>query len=84
MTDLEHYLQTYFDFDQTDLVKVTSFFKPEILKKGDYYLKTGKLCHKLSFIKSGLLRVYVDLEDREVTQWISNLGGSSSFSPELP
>jgi len=74
MTDLEHYLQTYFDFDHTELVKVSSFFKPEILKKGDYYLKTGKLCNKLSFIKSGLLRIYVDLEDREVTQWICTQG----------
>ncbi|MCF0069984.1 Crp/Fnr family transcriptional regulator [Dyadobacter sp. CY261] len=74
MTDLEQYLQTYFDFDQGDLVKVASFFKPEIVKKGEYYLKTGKLCQKLSFIQSGMLRIYVDLEDREVTQWICTQG----------
>lgn len=74
MTELERYLQTYFDFDQGDLGKVASFFKPELVKKGDYYLKTGKLCNKLSFIQSGLLRVYVDLEDREVTQWICTQG----------
>ncbi|ACT92368.1 Crp/Fnr family transcriptional regulator [Dyadobacter fermentans] len=74
MTDLENYLQTYFEFDQSDLAKVASFFKPEMLRKGDYYLKTGKPCNKLSFIKSGLLRIYVDLEDREVTQWICTQG----------
>jgi CRP/FNR family transcriptional regulator, anaerobic regulatory protein len=74
MTDLEHYLHSYFDFNSADLAKVASFFKPEGLKKGDYYLKTGKPCDKLSFVQSGLLRVYVDLEDREVTQWISTKG----------
>ncbi|MCE6989948.1 Crp/Fnr family transcriptional regulator [Dyadobacter sp. CY323] len=74
MTDLEQYLQTYFDFDQTELGKVAAFFKPEMLKKGDYYLRTGRSCNKLSFVQSGLLRVYVELEDREVTQWISTNG----------
>lgn len=74
MTDLEQYLQSYFEFSQTDLAKVAGFFKPEMVKKGEYYLKSGKLCKKLSFVQSGLLRVYVDLEDREVTQWISTKG----------
>lgn len=74
MTELEHYLQTYFDFDQTDLTTVASFFKPEILKKGDYYIKTGKPCNKLSFIRSGMIRVFAELEDREVTQWICTQG----------
>jgi CRP-like cAMP-binding protein len=74
MTELEQYLQTYFQFDPTDLAKVASFFKPEMVKKGDYYLKTGKACNKLSFLQSGMLRIFVDLEDREVTQWISTKG----------
>ncbi|MCE7072792.1 Crp/Fnr family transcriptional regulator [Dyadobacter sp. CY327] len=74
MTELENYLQSYFEFEPSDLTTVASFFKPEFVKKGDYYLKTGKSCDKLSFLQSGLLRVYVDLEDREVTQWISSKG----------
>ncbi|MCE7064690.1 Crp/Fnr family transcriptional regulator [Dyadobacter sp. CY326] len=74
MTELEQYLHSYFDFDQSDLSTVASFFKPELVKKGDYYLKSGKSCTKLSFIQTGMLRVYVGLEDREVTQWISSKG----------
>lgn len=74
MTELEHYLHTYFDFDQGELATVAAFFKPEIIRKGDYYLKTGRQCNRLSFIRSGLLRVFVDLEDREVTQWICTQG----------
>ncbi|MHA4740143.1 Crp/Fnr family transcriptional regulator [Dyadobacter sp. MSC1_007] len=74
MTELEEYLHSYFDFDRTDLATVASFFKPEIVRKGEFYLKTGKPCNKLSFIQSGMLRIFVDLEDREVTQWISTKG----------
>lgn len=74
MTDLEQYLHTYFAFDGSDLATVASFFKPEMVRKGDFYLQTGKPCNKLSFIQSGILRIFVDLEDREVTQWISTKG----------
>jgi CRP-like cAMP-binding protein len=74
MTELEYYLQTFFAFDQAELGTVAAFFKPETVRKGEYYLKTGKACNKLSFIRSGLLRVFVNLEDREVTQWISTQG----------
>ncbi len=34
MTELEHYLHTYFDFDQGELADlVASFFKPEVIRK---------------------------------------------------
>ncbi|KAA0993176.1 Crp/Fnr family transcriptional regulator [Dyadobacter aurulentus] len=74
MSELEQYLHSFFDFDQSDLAKVAAFFKPEIVRKGEFYLRTGKACNKLSFIKSGMFRIFVDLEDREVTQWISTKG----------
>jgi CRP-like cAMP-binding protein len=74
MTELEQYLQTYFEFSDTDLFTVASMFKPEFVKKGDFYLRNGKSCDKLSFVQTGMLRVFVDLENREVTQWISTKG----------
>jgi CRP-like cAMP-binding protein len=74
MTELEQYLHAYFAFDQEDLIKVSALFGRKTLKKGDYFLKAGKQCNQLCFIQSGLLRVYADLEDKEVTQWISSKG----------
>src|SRR5690606_21726486 len=53
---------------------IVSFFKPETLEKGDYFLKRGKNCDKLSFIQSGFLRIFVETEKRDVTQWISSNG----------
>jgi len=75
MTDLEQNITSYFGVMQAnDLQKITSLFHPTTLKKNDFFLKYGKPCDKLSFIQSGLLRIYVDVGDKEVTQWISTKG----------
>ena len=74
MTALEQYIQTYFGVDNDDLQKISSFFKPLQLTKGDHFLKTGKLSNRLGFLQSGLVREYVLFNDKEVTKWISTSG----------
>jgi len=74
MSELETYINSYFGVEEKDLLSISALFKPQVLKKGDFYLKTGRYCEKLSFVKSGLLRVFVNIEDREITQWISTKG----------
>lgn len=75
MTELEHYITSYFGIvNQNELESIVSVFKPTTIKKGGYFLKAGKACDKLSFIKSGLLRIFVRTEGKEVTQWISTKG----------
>ena len=74
MTELEKYLQMYFQVNMEELKKISSFFKPVILKKGDYFLKTGKNSDRMGFVQSGIIREFVYLEDKEVTKWISTAG----------
>jgi CRP/FNR family transcriptional regulator, anaerobic regulatory protein len=75
MAELQQYIQSYFGVvNEDDLKTIVSFFKQETIKKGEYFLKTGKPSDKLSFIQSGMLRIFVDQEDKEVTQWISTKG----------
>jgi len=74
MTELEQYIHSYFGVDRNDIVKIASFFKPHVIRKGDYFMKTGDVCTQLSFVQSGFLRVFVSLPDKEVTQWISSKG----------
>lgn len=74
MTELEKYIQTYFGIANDDLVKMSSFFKPATLKKGDYFLKSGRYYDKLGFVQSGIIREFVFVEDKEVTKWISTKG----------
>jgi CRP-like cAMP-binding protein len=80
MTELEQCIHSYFGIDEEDLSKIAALFKPVVLRKGDYFLKSGAACDKLSFIQSGFLRVYASMEDKEVTQWI---GSKGSFMADL-
>jgi len=74
MTELEQYIQSYFGVNKESLAHISSLFQEEEIKKGDYFLHTGKYCNKLSFIKNGMLRIYVTTAEKEVTQWISTKG----------
>jgi CRP-like cAMP-binding protein len=75
MTGLEQNVKSYFGvISDDDLKSIVSLFKLTTIKKGEYFLKAGKQCDKLSFIQSGILRVFIETEDKDVTQWISTAG----------
>jgi CRP-like cAMP-binding protein len=80
MKDLEIYIQTYFGIPQEDLAKIARLFEPQEIAKGDFYLKHGMYCQTLSFIRSGLLRIYATYDGKEITQWIC---GKDYFITEL-
>ena len=89
MTELEQYIKSYFGVVAIDDLKtIVSLFKTTKIKRGEFLLKSGKYCNKLSFVQSGLLRMFVSIEDKEVTQWISTKGyfstDLSSFIFETP
>jgi hypothetical protein len=70
MSALENYIHHYFSIGVEDCKKVSGLFKTETLAKGNYFLKEGKYCNKMSFIREGILRIFESLPEREVTQWI--------------
>ncbi|MDR3680403.1 MAG: Crp/Fnr family transcriptional regulator [Flavipsychrobacter sp.] len=74
MTELEQYLRSYMNVTDEDMDIITSYFHVTTLEKGDYFLKSGRVCDKLSFHKSGLIRMYGEHGEKEVTQWISFKG----------
>jgi len=75
MTELEKYITAYFGkVEPAELEIIVSFFKLSHLKKGDYFLQSGKTADQLSFVQSGLLRVFAVIAEKEVTQWISTRG----------
>lgn len=89
MTELEQYIQSYFGVvNAEDLKTIVSLFKSTTIKKGEFLVEAGKRCDKLSFIQSGLLRMFVSTDDKEITQWISTKGyfstDLSSFVFETP
>lgn len=74
VTELEKYIQTYFGVSNDDLEKISTYFKPLTLNKGDYFLKTGRHCQRLGFVQSGIIREFVDFGGKSVTKWISTKG----------
>jgi CRP/FNR family transcriptional regulator, anaerobic regulatory protein len=81
LTELETYTKSYFGvIEPEDLHNISVLFKPTIVPKGDYLLKTGKRCQQLSFVQQGLLRMYTHTGDKEVTQFIATQG---YFSTDL-
>lgn len=74
-SELEHYIKSYFGVvEATELQQIVALFKPTTIQKGDYFLKSGHLSTKLSFVQSGLMRIYVSAPEKEITQWISSKG----------
>lgn len=75
MKTLEQYIKHYFDIvAPAELQQISSLFVPEQLSKGAYFVKTGQHCRKLSFIRSGILRMYAHTDEKEITQWIGTEG----------
>lgn len=74
MPDLQQYIQSYFDVDNVQLNTIAQRFSFRQVKKGDYLLKQSRPCTQLSFIQSGQVRVYTNIEDKEITQWICTQG----------
>jgi CRP/FNR family transcriptional regulator, anaerobic regulatory protein len=74
MTKLEKYIKTYFGVTNDDLTKISAFFKSVTLKKGDYFLKTGRQSNRLGFVQTGIIREFVHIDNKEVTKWISTKG----------
>ena len=81
MTELEQYIKSYFGVvNADDLKTIVSLFKLKTIKKGEFLLKTGKHCDNISFVQSGLLRMFITTDEKEITQWISTKG---YFSTDL-
>lgn len=74
MTELEQYIRTYFGISEQSLTEMARLFQPVTLERNAYMLQTGRICNQLAFVRSGLVRVYVNTDGGEVTQWISTAG----------
>jgi CRP-like cAMP-binding protein len=80
MQMLAEYIQSCFNADPSEAETIGSYFHPQLLQKGDFFLRSGRPCDHFAFIVSGLIRIFVNMDDREVTQWI---GTKNYFTTDL-
>ena len=72
MTEPGAYISTYFGLrSEQELKEMGKLFHESYLEKGELFLTAGKPCDKLNFLKSGILRIYSEEEDGEITLSIS-------------
>ncbi len=74
MTELENYIQNYFGVNKEEVTKISSYFKLLHLKKGEFFLKSGRYSDHLGFMQSGIMREFLNTNNKEVTKWISTKG----------
>ena len=68
---LESYIQSHFKIPNENLSIVSDLFEEEQLNKGDFFLRPGSYCQKMSFQTSGYIRMFREVNDKEITQWIN-------------
>ena len=72
MKNFNQLIQAYFgELSEEELDIVQSYFYEEKLQKNDYFTCSGKICNRLSIVKSGIFRIYTLSDGKEVTQWLS-------------
>lgn len=74
MTDFSLHIHSYFDVNQSQSEQLSSLFKEEKIHRNDFHTQLGSRHGKLSFLRSGFIRIYKQTEKKEVTQWISSEG----------
>lgn len=62
---LKKYFQTVQNLSEEELSQALSYFYQEKLNKGDYYLREGQYSDKISFIESGLFRLFYQIDGEE-------------------
>jgi hypothetical protein len=70
------------------LEDILSRFQPINLDTGEFFTEPGKLCTKLAFIDSGVLRMFNYNKGKEITLWIGSenrfITDLSSFNHQTP
>ena len=74
MDTLENNIHEVFGIEKEECKVVASLFKRQTLTKNDFFLEMDKPCDQLSIIESGMLRMFAQLQEKEVTQWIGTPG----------
>lgn len=56
MKNLKEYLSQITQIDDNLLMKIAAFAKTESLKKGDFFIKEGKIARRIAFLQKGIVR----------------------------
>ena len=88
MNELISFINHFQELDSETEQAVKKYFVKEVYKKNELIIEAGKVCSKVSFIESGLVRRFYYDNGDDVTKWIySNnqfITSLSSFFEQKP
>ena len=70
MTELINYINQFQKLDSETEEAIKSQFEEEVFRKNEFLVEEGKICTKLYFIKSGLVRRFYLKDGEEMTKWL--------------
>ena len=75
MIKLDQHLRAHFQLTASETAEICSYFKPEHLKKKEYFLFAGSRCRKIAFIQEGVMRNYeINPDGNEVVKYMTSDG----------
>lgn len=67
-------IQNHFQIPQEVIPVVQELFTSQKLAKNEFFQKKNQFHKKLGFIQEGYIRIFDEVNDKEITQWISAPG----------
>ncbi len=74
MEKLKNCISSQVVVDKKSMDNILEVFEPLEIAKGEFFLKSGKICRQMAFIESGYMRMYDIVDGKEITIWIGNNG----------
>ena len=72
--ELAQYIRQYFGAADQELEIISSFFHEENLAENEFFLRKGRRSDRMAFLRSGIIREWVEVDGKEITKWISTQG----------
>ena len=60
--------------EKNSMDNILAVFEPLEITKGEFFLRSGKICRQMAFIESGYMRMYDIADGKEITLWIGSDG----------
>jgi len=64
---LNQYLKRSSRLTEVEREEVLNSFQHKILKKNDFFVKSGDICNQIAFLQKGILRIHNEIEGEETT-----------------
>lgn len=74
MSELKKHIIETFGFTESEFQQIKNFFKPKKFLKGEYFLKEGQFVRQMGFVERGILREFLQVNEKEITKWFSTSG----------